>query len=93
MIDKFVVTSADALPILDKIVRRKVAAGEVNTASPGMGGNFNMGWDARPDSDFGKYEGHRFRVIVTVPELSDAVRDVLYGALHDPNTQRSQSNG
>lgn len=97
MTDKFIVSRRDALPVLDRIVRRKVRDGEVNTLSPGMNGNFNMGWDARPDSDWGKYQGHSFRIIVTDAALHEEAWTLLQAALTltwpnaSEDTQRSDS--
>lgn len=91
MTDKFIVSRRDALPVLDKVVRRKVRDGEVNTLSPGMNGNFNMGWDARPDSERGKYQGHSFRIIVTDAALYEDVRRTLQNALHHDVEAEGQS--
>ena len=91
MTDKFIVSRRDALPVLDKIVRRKVRDGEVNTFSPGMNGNLNMGWDARPNSDWGKYQGHSFRIIVTDAALYEDARRTLQNALHHNVEAEGQS--
>lgn len=87
MSDKFIVSNDKGMSALPHVLRKHKSRVNVYSFCPtDKNTTFTLGWDDRPDSDWGKYRGARLRVIVTNSIYRDRVESEIRKTLGwEPN--------
>lgn len=81
--DRFIIANEKGLCALPGVLRKHMRSVRCNVYS-GDGRSFGIGWDDKPDSDWGRYKGTTMRVMVAKEQYAAPVEAIIRKALGWP---------
>ena len=80
-VDKFIVAGERGLKALPHVIGKRSVNVYSHGGTAARQAVFTLGWDSKPDSDWGRYKGASLRVISTRPELHRPTENAIRKAL------------